>query len=134
MMCDGFLQYSVNKRLRVSIWQVAFFHRFLQVIIGAYILIELYVNDHWAFAEQPNAAYNMYVSAGKSNDVINAAADLDATFKYCNNASYSYAYSPEYRCASTLQCPLPRNTKSLTRRLLSLCVFSGTATRLNAAS
>ena len=96
-MLSSFLAFSVPKSLRIDIWQVALVHRILQVGVLGWIVYSLIEDDKWAYAEVPEASYNLYVQAGSSQRVIDGApGSFDESFPYCNNTAYSYAYSHEY--------------------------------------
>lgn len=103
-LSDEILSYTVTKKLKIDIWQLGVIHRSLQFLIIIWILYGLIEDGKWAFAEQPEGTYNMYVSAGTTQSLIDGASNLSQSFKYCNDPSYSYAYSPDFRYGDPPRC------------------------------
>ena len=106
---DALFVYRKKKELIIDIWQVGMFYRTMQFLIFVYMMYDLFVNKGWAYQERPLGTANVYISSGTSGSVINAAITANGesrAFTYCNNDTYSYEYSAEYKYGSPPKCRL----------------------------
>ena len=85
------LTYKTPKFIKVDVPIVAIFHRTCQGMAFALALLQLYMNDGWAYAETPGGMANAWDESGT---MLFSTDDPTLPFRtpYCSNASLSYAY------------------------------------------
>jgi len=83
-------QYYTPKLVKVQVWQFGLLYRIAQIAILIYVIYQFVQAEQYVVALLPLGAVNAWAVDGGMSEVT--ASDV----LYCNNASYSYMYDPEF--------------------------------------
>ena len=83
--------YRTPKFLKIQVPLLGIIFRVLQGGLLGYIIWQFIPRDQWAISASAIGTYNSWPEAGTANEI---STD---TLPYCNNASYDYEYSPNFR-------------------------------------
>jgi hypothetical protein len=94
---DELMDYRTTRQMRVRVWQLGVTHRLMQLAIIIWVLVDLNVNNSWAYSEVPTGDANAWEDGGRSGLKAAIGGRAHSEFRYCSNASYDYVYSASYQ-------------------------------------
>ena len=92
---DKKLTFKMERKVTLEVWQVGLVHKVLQLVVVAFVLIQLAMGSAWAYSSAPIGSVNAWPDSGNWATYMSELEDEHAP-PYCSNADFSYGYDASF--------------------------------------